>query len=959
MSTRAGSTSNGEPEGQRAPGGTDGGSKPASAPWLTAERCSPASLGLDAPVLQALAERVGPFAVLDFETTGLAGDAGAEILEIGALLVDPGDDAVSTIETLVRPSRAVPPGITRLTGITNELVAGAPALDGVRSALAAQLGGRVLIAHNAEFERFFLERDVTGAVGARFLDTQDLVAITHPDALDLRLETFTRRLLGSEERHRALADALDAARVISRVGSGAREGEPRYAAARTALLHFAPDSPWLALLPQDVLARPEQAESPLLVIGESVERPVPFDEEAIAAALGDEARGRRHFPGYRVRSEQIRLARHFVRNLANGGVLLAEGGTGVGKSLAYLAAVIPFAMRRSEKRHRGPIVISTRTKLLQDQLLEKDIAATARMLGWPGLRALSMKGRANYACARRLDRVLEEGREARIFPEERMAYAVLEACARIRPGGELRAVPGALLHRFRWLRDLIQRSVTTRAEQCPREHCVSRSDCPFGRRRAALAEAQLVVANHDLLLRWPPDYPAFVHAIADEAHELTGVADEVYAQEVRPDDVLSRIDEVFGRPKQPRGSALLPEREWRTVRKDAIAWRRGVQQDLVALGRATGALADEYGTVQVPERPGTLLAEAQEAAVTAAARLDDLAAEIEKIEASAAGDGDAGPLMRAAADFRGWAATLRLALDGGGGDAVASFEALLPPWDAWRCVVRPVSPAVAFDSQFLSRLTSFAGVSASLFIDGDAFAALGELEIEVRARDRLERTSAGSPFPYGEHMRVVALESAGDVVSETADVIEDLVLRLGGRVLGLFTSRARMNQVAERIAPRLVSAGIEVLTPRRASDDLTALLERFREGGAVLLGARAFWQGIDVPGADLQAVVIEKLPFDVPTELLRRRARRLEQEGVRVFDRFTLGRMLLHLKQMVGRLIRSESDRGLVVIVEGRTTRGYFRRLTSALPEGSRIEVAKPEDLGRLLREVGIETCDP
>jgi len=150
-----------------------------------------------------------------------------------------------------------------------------------------------------------------------------------------------------------------------------------------------------------------------------------------------------------------------------------------------------------------------------------------------------------------------------------------------------------------------------------------------------------------------------------------------------------------------------------------------------------------------------------------------------------------------------------------------------------------------------------------------------------------------------------------------------------------------------------------VLTPRRATDDFAALLERFRQGGAILLGARAFWQGIDVPGTDLQAVVIEKLPFDVPTELLKRRERRLAQEGVRSFERFTLGRMLLHLKQMIGRLIRSESDRGLVVIVEGRTTKNYFRRLPSALPPGSRIEVAKLSDLGRLLLEVGIETKAP
>src|SRR5690606_18552118 len=146
------------------------------------------------------------------------------------------------------------------------------------------------------------------------------------------------------------------------------------------------------------------------------------------------------------------------------------------------------------------------------------------------------------------------------------------------------------------------------------------------------------------------------------------------------------------------------------------------------------------------------------------------------------------------------------------------------------------------------------------------------------------------------------------------------------------------------LAERLRADGIEVLAPRRAADDPNALLERFAEGGAVLLGARRFWQGLDLPGEQLQAVVIEKLPFEVPTELRRRRELRLKRAGIDAFERYTLGRMLLNLKQMIGRLIRSEDDRGVVVLVEGRTDRRYFARLDEALPPGSRVVVAQPGD---------------
>jgi ATP-dependent DNA helicase DinG len=204
-------------------------------------------------------------------------------------------------------------------------------------------------------------------------------------------------------------------------------------------------------------------------------------------------------------------------------------------------------------------------------------------------------------------------------------------------------------------------------------------------------------------------------------------------------------------------------------------------------------------------------------------------------------------------------------------------------------------------------------------------------------------------------MRVAAFDRSHDLVEDTTAALATVARRLGGRTLGLFTSLARMNQVAALLSERLRDDGIEVLAPRRASDDPHALVERFKNGGrSVLLGARKFWQGLDIPGASLQAVVIEKLPFEVPSELRKRRERRLEEEGIDVFGRYTLGKMLLNLKQMVGRLIRSEEDRGVVVIVEGRTDKRYFARLAEALPPDCAVEAISPEELERVMDEVGI-----
>jgi len=885
---------------------------------------------------------------VDLETTGLPDDPDVGILEFGVVLIDPGTASFTTAESLVLPVRGIPLAVQRLTGLVDADVADAPPIEELAKPIVSALSGRTIIAHNAQFEQHFLSRYVAEPLGKlRYLDTQDLLAIAYPDAPDLRLESFTRELFGSEERHRALSDALDTVRLMSAVAASAAAGDRRFAVARSALETYAPEAPWL---PQFV------------AIPASDEPPVPFDEDAIAAVLSDAERGRRHFPNYRVRDEQVRMARQFVRTLDGGGTLLLEGGTGVGKSLAYLAAAIPFAMERVAGGIRDPLMISTRTKLLQDQLLEKDIPAAAAMLGYSELRAVSIKGRANYVCTRRTEQVLSEGREPSIFAQDRMAYAALFSCAHLRPHGEVGTLPGALLWRFPALRDLLRRSVAARAEQCSREQCAAERACPFGRRRAALAQAQLVVANHDLLLRWPPDYPNFTHAIVDEAHELVTVADEVYSIEVQPAEVLERIDELFGRPTDgKRGSALIAKGKLRAVATDVRAWRRAVAQDLVALGRSLGDRASEFGEVQLPAYAEKIFPEAAELAQSIAQRLADIADMADDLDAERATDPDEGEdlsVARTTGELRDAGDGLRRAFGDAMTDSVAAFERLDPPFDRWRLVIRSVSPAQAFHERFAAKLEALACVSASLFVGGDSYAAIGELEIDLPDRENVTRMQVDSPFDYARHMRVVAFSSDGDLIEETTATIAELVHLLGGRTLGLFTSLRRMRDVDAKLAARLRGEGYDILSPRRATDDPAGLVERFAraDGGGVLLGARTFWQGLDIAGPALQAVVIEKLPFEVPTELRKRREALIKQGGGNAFSRYTMGKMLLNLKQMAGRLIRSEDDRGIVVIVEGRTDKRYFKRLNEGLPPGTGVVKATLADLAGVLADIDIPT---
>ena len=251
-------------------------------------------LGIDVDSLSRFVDATGPLAVVDLETTGLSEDPAAEILEFGAVLIEHGAQSITTVESLLRPQRPLPLTIAHLSGLTDADVMAAPTIDEISKRIELVLDGRVLIAHNADFERSFLTRFVSTALSEyRYLDTQDFLAISHPDSADLRLETFTRAMLHSAERHRALSDALATARVMSAAAVAVAAGERRYAVARNALESYAPESPWLPLFCGDAQLAAEDPNSQFAKILTTSEKPVPFDEHAIVAARSDAARGRR------------------------------------------------------------------------------------------------------------------------------------------------------------------------------------------------------------------------------------------------------------------------------------------------------------------------------------------------------------------------------------------------------------------------------------------------------------------------------------------------------------------------------------------------------------------------------------------------------------------------------------------------------------------------------------------
>ncbi len=909
-------------------------------------------LGVNPDAL-ALLVQAGPLCFLDFEATGLEPTKDA-LIEAGAALVRADADDVEIFNTFVQTQLLLTPFIRRLTGIGQDDVRNAPSLAEVAPALDAFIGNVPVVAHNARFEQAWLSRYVSPRFAEHvFLDTVELLALVYPDSPSMKLDTFCRTLLARKERHRALDDALDTLRVVADMVGGALQGSTRVVHARNALRSFHNSSPWLPALAHVPAVVPDQA--PEARAGG--ERPpslraVPFVYEAIHARLADVTSAGRLFPGYEFRSGQAEMVRRVHQCFSGIGgktVHACEAGTGIGKTLAYLAVAIPFARKTGEQ-----VIVSTSTKLLQSQLMEKDIPAAARLMGYPDLRFTAMKGRANYLCRVRLDGFLDDA-AAQFAPSDSLALAYVSAFSNNTSHGEVDRVPQVLLQMNPELERFRREVSSAEAGECSRQTCeTTRAQCVFRDARRRLEGAEIVVVNHDLLLRWPPDYPPLRHLIVDELHELAERADGAYARVVDAVEILHRID-------APGRDADLARRL--SDRYPGLAARaKGLVESIGSSARSLAGSTEAgagfsqtyFDDLPLPsDGPGPAWKELITAGLELADALDDLSREIAAatVDDASGAPGVADALLDAAT-------VLRESLPAPATALVVRFRGLARPSNtSWRLVATPVSPAADFQLEVLDQVETFFGTSATLAVGEHHAAALGSLEFEERAGSRFcMGPPIASPFDYRRNLLVLFVDErldASRLVESTVGVIAGVAGRLGGRTLGLFTSRDRLSTVSDRLDETLRPAGISVVAPSTGTTDPHDLVRTFLESDhAVLLGARAFWQGVDIPGDACQALVIEKLPFDVPNDpLIQRRGELIEEAGGNAFGDYMLPRMLLRLKQMIGRLIRTPTDRGVVVIVDSRSDKRYFPRLQDALPPEATHRKVKFADLDAALAD--------
>ena len=600
--------------------------------------------------------------------------------------------------------------------------------------------------------------------------------------------------------------------------------------------------------------------------------------------------------GFSPRIEQQQMAEATAETIAANSTLIVEAGTGTGKTFAYLMPALLSGKK---------VIISTGTRHLQDQLFGKDLPVVRKALNAPVHSAL-LKGRSNYLCWHRLQTVASEGRQ--LSGKQLHELEEVRAWSAHTASGDIAELGLVSEDSVVWPR------VTSTVENCLGQECEFFQDCFVVKARRNAMEADIVVINHHLLFadmvlkeegfgELLPGADAF---IIDEAHQLPEVASIFFGTTLSSHQLRDLARDV-------RLEHLREAGDMQDLPDAADSMEAVIHQLRLALGQADRRAA--WSEVATDRDVQTVLLEL----AGCLQRLKDwlvLAAErgkgLESCRARATLMNDRLLLLQehASSDYIHWFETFR-----------TSFRLNLTPLDVapyFRSCVESLQSAWVFTSATLAVGEGFEHFSGQLGLD-DA-----------------RKLKLDSPFNYKKNALLympAEMPPPNDrfYVDAVVSCARDILQASKGRAFMLFTSHAALQSAARQLQDTLpYPLLVQGSAPRRE------LLERFRElGNAVLLGTSSFWEGVDVRGAALSCVIIDKLPFGSPGEpVLQARIEAMREQGENPFMQYQLPRAVINLKQGVGRLIRDENDRGVLVLCDPRLRgKAYGKVFLKSLPD--------------------------
>ncbi len=905
---------------------------------------------------------------LDIETTGLDPERDA-ITEIGVVRFS-ARRVEDEWSTLINPGRPIPPFITQLTGINDQMVREAPPIRAVIAHLRDFIGDLPVLGHSVRFDLSFLRR--YGILGLNdVLDTYELAAVLLPTAGRYNLGALAQALsIPLPATHRALDDArvtrvvyqrlLEQAKMlpvpllaeIVRLGEQVDWGgyiafkEALRARARETISARQAREGYFGALFDQAEGR---APGPLQPNSEIV----PIDADEVASLLEFGGAFSHHFPNFEHRPQQVEMMRAVTQALCDGRQLLVEAGTGTGKSIAYLIPAALWALQNNAR-----VIISTNTINLQDQLIHKDIPDLQAALGLDTLQAAVLKGRSNYLCPRRLENLRHRGPAD--IDELRVLAKVMVWLQTSQSGDRVEINLNGPNERDVWMH------ICAEDEGCTTENCIKRTGgiCPFHRARLAAQSAHILIVNHALLLadiatgsRVLPEYD---YVIIDEAHHLEEATTNALSYDVTQLDVDHTLRELGG----PRSGILgwllttvldlLSPSDYATVDQlvqratdlafqfDSLSRQFFDTLDLFIQEQREGRQASNYAyqeRILAATRTQPAWGNVEMCWDEAQRILKPLINLIEQLLKNLANLSDA--LPEEAEDlYSSLSNVFRRFCDLNDNLNALVFEPL-PDRVYWIEVnpngkrlslhAAPLHIGPLMDRFLWQEKTSVVLTSATLTAAGEFDYLRGRLFAE-----NADELALGSPFDYESSALLYLVND----IPEPSDrhghqrAVETGLIQLaqatGGRTLVLFTSYDQLKRTSQAIGPVLARQDIRVYEQGEGASS-TSLLETFRSTErAVLLGTRSFWEGVDVPGDALSVLAIVKLPFDVPSDpIVAARSETFEDP----FNQYSLPEAILRFRQGFGRLIRSQSDRGVVAIFDRRIlTKRYGQAFIDSLP---------------------------
>jgi ATP-dependent DNA helicase DinG len=619
------------------------------------------------------------------------------------------------------------------------------------------------------------------------------------------------------------------------------------------------------------------------------------------AADGPLARG---IPGYRPRPQQIAMAEAIHDAIAHTDKLIVEAGTGTGKTFAYLVPAFTAG---------GKVIISTGTKTLQDQLFLRDIPAVRDALKLPVTVAM-LKGRANYVCHYHLERAENEGR---FFDKRDAAYLPrIVRFARNSDSGDKSACADVPESASVWS------YVTSTRDNCLGQDCGYYKECFVMEARKRALAADVVVVNHhlffaDLALKdggVAELLPAANTVILDEAHQLPETASLFFGSSVTSGQLLELA-------RDTRAEALVNAKDVAALPEAAATVEKAVRDLRLVFAR---------DGLRVPIERARGMKGFDDALAALEARLEELGALLEKQAERAPGlENCWGRAQALLAGLRQWRDEAPTETDD---EAVHWVEVFS---HGYQLNSTPLSVAVPFRNQLQGQPRAWIFTSATLAVKGN-FSHYQEL----MGLEDAKTASFDSPFNYGEQALLyvptgLPEPNQPDYTRRVVDAALPILRASGGRAFVLFTSLKAMNEAHALLKEAFEAAQLEFPLLLQGDGSRTELLDRFRQlGNAVLVASQSFWEGVDVRGSALSLVIIDRLPFSPPDDpVLAARIERMNREGRNAFMEYQLPHAVISLKQGAGRLIRDESDRGVLMICDPRLIdKPYGRRIWQSLP---------------------------